>query len=270
MMKKVNVKLAVSSLLTALVMLIGVVFSASMTTTASAATIPTLPETEYVSPTTPTAPTPYDGVPVTPGKISSSNYRSYGLTDENWSGYNGYYAIRNAKELYGFAALVRAEQQPKQSAVLLNDIVINTSVSDSGAIYEWHYMVKDSSASPYQSGFGGTFDGNGYSISGIYMEDSGYIDGIFGSISGSGVVKNLVLKNSVFATNDGGAAVFAYKNYGMIISCRVESSVIMKRTEISSAGVSGIAPVSHTTQVVGGSRNTFTGGIENCFSNICK
>ena len=42
----------------------------------SAAT-PTLPETEYVSPKSPTEPTPYDGVPVTPGKINSQNYRSY-------------------------------------------------------------------------------------------------------------------------------------------------------------------------------------------------
>ena len=93
------------------------------------AAAPTLPETEHVSPKSPSTPEPYDGVPVAPKKISSSNYRSYGLTDENWKQYNGYYAIRNAKELYGFAALTRAMYQPNHNAVLLADIVINTTVS---------------------------------------------------------------------------------------------------------------------------------------------
>ena len=65
------------SFLMVLVMLAGVIAGAPIKMTASAATIPTLPETEYVSPTSPTEPTPYDGVPVTPGKINSSNYRSY-------------------------------------------------------------------------------------------------------------------------------------------------------------------------------------------------
>ncbi len=269
MMKKVNVKMAVLSLLMALVMLMGVVFSASIMTTASAATIPTLPETEYVSPTSPTVPTPYDGVPVTPGKINSSNYRTYGLTDENWQQYNGYYAIRNSKELYGFAALTRAQSTVNLSAVLLADIVINTSVSTStGATYQWDPLVHEDIGDVYKNGFSGTFDGNGYSISGIYMESSGNLKGIFGSIAGSGVVKNLVLKNSVFKNHANGSAVFAHRDYGMIISCRVESSVIMKRTGKSSAGVSGIAWVAKTTQTVGSKRQTFTGGIENCFSNV--
>lgn len=34
-----------------------------------------------------TTPTPYDGVPVTPTKITSSNYLQFGLTDSNWSSY---------------------------------------------------------------------------------------------------------------------------------------------------------------------------------------
>ena len=205
MMKKVNLKMAVLSLLTALAMLTGVVFSASIMTTASAATIPTLPETEYVSPTSPTVPTPYDGVPVTPGKINSSNYRTYGLTDENWKQYNGYYAIRNSKELYGFAALTRAQSTVNLSAVLLADIVINTSVSTStGATYKWDPFVHEDIGDVYKNGFSGTFDGNGYSISGIYMESSGNLRGIFGSIAGSGVVKNLVLKNSLFNNHANG------------------------------------------------------------------
>ena len=189
MMKKMNVKMAVLSLLMAMIMLVGVIAGASKMTEASAAEIPTLPATEYVSPKSPTQPVPYDGVPVTPGKISSSNYRTYGLTDDNWSQYNGYYAIRNAKELYGFAELVRATQSPKQNAVLLADIVVNTEVSlENGATYTWTHMVKNPGYSAYIDGYGGTFDGNGYSISGIYSPSEKTNWGIFGSISGTGVV----------------------------------------------------------------------------------
>ncbi|MBO7296334.1 MAG: hypothetical protein J6V39_03655, partial [Clostridia bacterium] len=235
-----------------------------MTTTASAATIPTLPETEYVSPTTPTAPTPYDGVPVTPGKISSSNYRSYGLTDENWSQYNGYYAIRNAKELYGFAALTRAMHRPNHNAVLLADIVINTTVStETGGTYLWESIVGDPTHGN-SGGYAGTFDGNGYSISGIYMTSDSFgmstNFGFFGAINNEGVVKNLVLKNSVFLST-GSIAVFAHNHYGMVSACRVESSVILKN-EISGTGVSGVAFIKRWAQ----NGNTYIGGIENTYS----
>ena len=267
-MKNMNVKMAVLSLLMALVMLIGVVAGSSMMTTASAAEIPTLPATEYVSPTSPTQPVPYDGVPVTPGKINSSNYRTYGLTDDNWSQYNGYYAIRNAKELYGFAELVRATQSPKQNAVLLADIVVNTDVSlENGATYTWTHMVKNPGYSAYIDGYGGTFDGNGYSISGIYCPSEKTNWGIFGSISGTGIVKNLVLKNSLF-TAFGSAAPIAGYNYGLVSSCRIESSVMIYRDKTSGYGASGITEIRHITQMVDGSNQTFTGGIENCFSNV--
>ena len=122
--------------------------------TAQAAT-PTLPETEYVSPKSPSTPEPYDGVPVTPGQINSSNYRSYGLTDENWKQYSGYYAIRNAKELYGFAALTRAVLRPNQNAVLLADIVINTTVStETGGTYLWESIAGHKNDRLRQAGCG--------------------------------------------------------------------------------------------------------------------
>ena len=225
---------------------------------------PTLPETEYVSPKSPSAPEPYDGVPVTPKQISSSNYRSYGLTDENWQQYNGYYAIRNAKELYGFAALTRAMRRPNHNAVLLADIVINTTVStETGGTYLWESIVDDPTHGN-GGGYTGTFDGNGYSISGIYMTSDSFgmstNFGFFGAINNEGVVKNLVLKNSVFLS-DGSIAVFAQNHYGMISACRVESSVILKN-ESRSAEVSGVASIKRWAQ----NGNTYIGGIENTYS----
>ena len=235
------------------------VFSGAVVT-AQAAT-PTLPETEYVSPKSPSTPEPYDGVPVTPKQINSANYRSYGLTDENWKQYNGYYAIRNAKELYGFAALTRAVLRPNQNAVLLADIVINTTVStETGGTYLWESIVGDPTHGN-DGGYAGTFDGNGYSISGIYTKSGslGVNFGFFGAINNAGVVKNLVLKNSVFLS-EGVVAVFAQNHCGMVSACRVESSVILKN-EIRGE-VSGVASIDRLNE--GG--NSYVGGIENTYS----
>lgn len=73
----------------------------------------------------------YDGVPIMPAQITSSNRASFGLTGGSL---DGYYAIRNAKELYGFANLVNSGSSTAKG-VLLPDIVVNTSVSASGAAY---------------------------------------------------------------------------------------------------------------------------------------
>ncbi len=202
-----------------------------------AASTPTLPDEEHVAPTTPTEPTPYDGVPVTPGKINSSNYRSYGFTDDNWSQYNGYYAIRDAKELYGFAALCKS--LPTQivtkknvmgvvaNAVLLSDIVINTSVDSSSNPHFWEPIGADGYEKKM---FAGVFDGNGYSISGFYQN---YTDaqvqygGMFASI-GCATVKNLVIKNSAFyAGIYGGAVISDYINASVIEGIRIDESVTL-------------------------------------------
>ena len=229
MTKKATVKVALLSLLTALTLLIGVPLMQV------SAEVPTLPATEYVSPKTPSQPTPYDGVPVTPSQITSANYRSFGLTDENWSRYNGYYAIRDAKELYGFAEIfntlpIETVTQKNvmgvvANAVLLSDIVINTSVDPSQNPYSWTPIGVDGNN---RKMFAGVFDGNGYSISGLYQD---YTDtdvqysGMFASI-GCATVKNLVIKNSAFyAGIYGGAVIAKYINASTIEGIRIEDSV---------------------------------------------
>ncbi|MBQ7343728.1 MAG: hypothetical protein IJW53_03065 [Clostridia bacterium] len=224
MKQKNRVRVALLSLLMALAILVGVV-SATPAAKVEAAT-PTLPETEYVSPKSPTEPTPYDGVPVTPGKISASNYRSYGLTDDNWSQYNGYYAIRDAKELYGFAEVFNTLSNQKitskgvmgvvANAVLLSDIVINTSVDPASDPYSWTPIGVGVSENRT---FAGVFDGNGYSISGVYQNYSGtkaQFSGLF-SMIGCATVKNLVIKNSAF---------YASEYVGAILSINIEASLI--------------------------------------------
>ena len=107
-------------------------------------------------------PVPDDGVAVEPMKISEENYKILGLTANNWSQFKNYYAIRNAKELYGFAALVNKVIETKNyNAVLLQDIVVNTNGSNK---YDWEPINSSGGYVDYD----GIFDGNGHYISGLY------------------------------------------------------------------------------------------------------
>ncbi len=169
-------------------------------------------------------PTPYDGVPVTPMEIHTGNYRSLGLTQESFRQYEGYYAIRNAKELYGYAELVKGIYSMSYSydAVLLQDIVVNTPGSTT---YKW---------TPIATGtdyFWEVFDGNGHSISGLYCTDvivpgmTYYSFTSFIAFLDEGTVKNLVIKDSTFSSDAYHVAGITGLNYGTVENCRVESSV---------------------------------------------
>jgi len=194
--------------------IVKIIITAVLAIIMAAAVLPTS-ERAYAAET----PTPYNGTPVTPQQISSGNYKLLGLTDDNWSQYNGYYAIRDASELYGFMNMCSSTTDI--NAVLLNDIVVNTSVSSSGATYSWTPL--GGLGSSVNNRYKGTFDGNGHYISGLYAS---YSDGHYIAFISRmyGTVKNLVIKNSYFSGYDFASAVCGYSQ-GTIENCRVESSV---------------------------------------------
>ena len=204
-------------------------------------------------------PTPYDGVPVTPQKISSSNYAKLGLTDSNWSQFDGYYAIRNAKELYGFANIVNNQFSTAGfNGVLLQDIVVN---ANGGTTYDWTPLNDRTNSNYYE----GIFDGNGHYISGLYsttaLTSAGSTDKYCGfTFILKGTVKNLTIKNSTFAP---GMHIGAYGGIGVItaypVGCTIENCRVENVTvkAISSNGqLGGIAGY-------GGGQNST---IKNCVS----
>ncbi|MBO7497128.1 MAG: hypothetical protein J6T98_11290, partial [Salinivirgaceae bacterium] len=69
----------------------------------------------------------YNGTPVTPKQINSSNYATYGFTAETYLDYVDWYAISTAAELYGFAALVNGGTN-SANGVLTADIIVNENV----------------------------------------------------------------------------------------------------------------------------------------------
>ncbi len=110
----------------------------------------------------------YNGTPVTPQRISSVNYATYGFTADTYLAYENWYAISSAEELYGYAALVN-NGATSANGVLTANIVVNENVLKSdGALngtptYSWTPIGTEANK------FAGKFDGQGYSVSGLYF-----------------------------------------------------------------------------------------------------
>ena len=112
------------------------------------------------------------------------------------------YQIRNAGELYWFAGLVNGtltdvEQDLDACAVLTGDIIINKDVLNSDGTLNgtptnvWTPIGRDE----YNT-YTGTFDGQGHTISGIYIDSNATFVGLFGYIGTDGNVLNLILADS--------------------------------------------------------------------------
>ncbi|MBR4619912.1 MAG: hypothetical protein IKO46_02905, partial [Salinivirgaceae bacterium] len=97
--------------------------------------------------------------------VTVSNYGSLNLTAD----FVGYYAISNSAELYWFADKVNTNGGTSMNAVLTADIVVNEKVLKADGTlngiptYRWTPI----GTSTYR--YEGTFDGNGHTISGLYL-----------------------------------------------------------------------------------------------------
>lgn len=136
------------------------------------------------------------------------NTTSYDLNKD--SNYDSVYEISNAGQLYWFVALVDGGETTA-NAILLRDIVINTGdvsgytgTTVNAAWRTWEPIGDRifSQGSYTDVLYAGFFEGNGKSVSGVYLDELEYADdtsysGFFTYLSG-GVVQNLSIKNSFF------------------------------------------------------------------------
>ncbi len=111
--------------------------------------------------------------------------------------------------------------------------------------------------------FGGTFDGDGHTISGLYINSSDYENyGLFGRVNTSGTVKNLKVSGSVTATTDSSnAGGVVGKNYnGSVINCCYTGSVSGSSNVGGVVGMNlGTVTNCYNTGSVSGS--SFVGGV---------
>ena len=104
------------------------------------------------------------------------------------------YQISNADELYWFAALVIGDKSvsgitianPKSCAKLMNDITVNEGVLDASGNLNSGKPFIEWTPIGNQMPYSGTFDGQGHTVSGLYLDNTGtaYV-GLFGSNCGT-------------------------------------------------------------------------------------
>ena len=142
------------------------------------------------------------------------------------------YQISNRAELYWFAGLVNGtlpdggKENLSANAILTANIIVNTGVLD-----ENKNLVSKSDLTEWKpigarwSSYTGTFDGQGYTISGLYFNNphSSYV-GLFGCIGANGKISNVGVLDSYFQFSTLGGGVCGV-NYGTVRDCRNTGSV---------------------------------------------
>lgn len=84
---------------------------------------------------------------------------------------------------------------------------------------------------PADNMFKGTFDGAGHTVSGMYITEQRYYNGLFGSIGGDARIRNLKITNSqINASSNMTGAIVGFAEYCKIENCSVDSSVEITST----------------------------------------
>ena len=199
------------------------------------------------------------------------------------------YKIGTAAELYWFARLVNGDEsiigdETKNTtacAVLTTDITINDNVLNadgnlnSGTFTEWtpigSYDIIGEKA------YTGTFDGNGHTISGLYVDSDARYIGLFGYIGNGATVKNVGIEDSYINESESPytvsvGAICGY-NSGTVENCYNTGTVSGESIggvcgyndegEISNCYNTGNVSGSY---VAGGVCGISSGTVENCYN----
>ena len=143
------------------------------------------------------------------------------------------------------------DRDKSANAILTANIIVNTGVLDAvnkgkvseSDFIEWEPIGKHDY---YDDVYTGTFDGQGYTISGLYFNDTkaSYV-GLFGYIGvdyygHKGKISNVGVSDSYFQFDKQGGGVCGLIDYGGVLqNCSNSSTVIGKNNNSSAGGVCG-------------------------------
>lgn len=172
---------------------------------------------------------------------------------------DNYYQIDSVEDLYWFANEVNNNRKTKINARLTADIKVNDKVfNDDGNLISGIKTWTPIGVS-YLYPFKGTFDGAGYTISGLYCDMTDRTDieyvGLFGRING-GTVTNLGVLDSYFAGNSLVGGVCGTNDGGTIEECYNTGKVTGKSNV---GGICGYNSGNITSCTAGGSVSTTSG-----------
>ncbi len=206
-----------------------------------------------------------------------------GTTEEPTIDADGNYIIDTAAKLY-WLSLCKNDTQNKSYKVAdgidafvlqtesLADIMDCTTAAETKSFFEKNsYSVKSWQTNGYnnETPFAGTFDGNGVAIYGMYFNTpsaSNYA-GLFGSVDGGAVVKNVAIRNSYIYVNNGqGGPVFG-QAMSATAGYAVTGTITLSNTEVSGCYVfSNSADSQYRVGAIGGNISNDTLVITNCLT----
>ena len=198
---------------------------------------------------------------------------------------NGVYQIYTADDLKEFAAIVNGTaegiaQNTSANAKLMKDIVLNEKieVDDNGTVTNQKDLSEWTPIGT-SSGYSGNFNGDGHTISGLYIDFNADYQGLFGYVStdadNTGTVQNLTVSGSVKGDNYVGGVV-GY-NRGRVENCHNTGSVTSSGSPVGGVvGYNGgtVKNCYNTGSVSGPDSGNSVGGVvgdnggtvENCYN----
>lgn len=172
------------------------------------------------------------------------------------------YLIANYEDLCKLAELTNQESEPYLSAYYLQtaDIVANSGtfslnenneplwngkpIAETNTPIEWCSISNDlpvfGDAEEIAYAFSGTYNGNGYYISGLYLSGDGKSSSVFQNIYNAKLI-NITIKNSLFCGESGFSGLCDNTKESVIENCKVQTNIIGKH---SVAGITGGAEYS--------------------------
>ena len=163
-----------------------------------------------------------DEYPVLGGeKVYQYSDGTYGNTPLQ-AGEDGFYLISNADELRLFASMVNGGQTSINGR-LTADILLNDTTNWTS----WETTAPANTWTPIGSGsqpFSGTLDGDGHSVSGIYVNNTANYQGLVGYLGEGGTLQNLGVKASYIKGVNRVGGVCG-RNNGTVTNCYNTGSV---------------------------------------------
>lgn len=147
--------------------------------------------------------------------------------------------IGTIQELQAFAAQVNAGNSYAGRTVNLTaDLMLNNKLVDQDGDLNGGRHTVWTPIGTEGSPFKGTFNGNGHTVTGLYVNDSNLqYQGLFGKTSGA-TIYNVTVKDSYFSVNAHAGAIVGYADSGSIVSsCHNDNTSLL--TKGRSGGIVG-------------------------------
>nr|AGS52201.1 large exoproteins involved in heme utilization or adhesion [uncultured bacterium contig00052] len=131
------------------------------------------------------------------------------------------FTITTAEQLAGLAQLVNRSSNPVNFQNKTINLGANIALNNTANWESWPSIVPERTWTPIGTSstnnqFKGTFDGNGYVVSGVYINNSSSYQSLFGYVGSNGIIKNIGVVASYIKGSSSVGGLVGYNNGGII------------------------------------------------------